>query len=457
MEKSYPHDLALLVHNKLKLAKNTQSIPDIHVLESLFDCLFYSSMCKEESDLVRVTVTFINPENPDPNPPQRIVPERWSCIAFDQPIQMTTKSLAKLSKAADPSSSSLAVYYDHHGQLFIWGLIDQAMHYQNFLNYESETDSEQPGLFQVSVSDIGTLNVLFDYELLATLKQNVLVKRYLDVLTIGPISKILKRNAEFLKIELQNYLAANHPAEQYSDWEDFLDNLWIQTFSRLLLKIQNYQHGGAILIGDLTADIDVKYKIHYERLALAMVSHAKASVDNFVSESTIAATFDKGGRSVSRKLYQWEAISVIGKKGTADEIKGAISFIASQSCVDGVVLFNTNMITNGFGAVLRAKKMPRKIFGSSTATAAPKSLLPYDPKHYGTRHRSMIAYCWNHPSALGLVISQDGDIRVFSKIEDKLIMWENIKTQQYLTNKMRRQIQKDDKLSINLGLNSATP
>lgn len=445
MEKSYPQDLALLVHHKLRLAKNAQAVPDIHILENLFDCLFYSSMCKEESELVRVTVTFINPENPDPHPPLRIVPERWSCIAFDKHIQMTTKSLAKLSKAADPSSSSLAVYYDEKGALFIWGLIDQAMHYQNFLNYETETDSEQPGLFQVSVSDIGTLHVLFDYELLATLKQNVLVKRYLDVLTIGPISKLLKSNAEFLKVELRNYISSNHPEEQYADWEDFLDNLWIQTFSRLLLKIQNYQHGGAILIGELTQDVDVKYKIHYERLALAMVAHAKAAIDNFVSEGKIEANFSNGSRSISRKLYQCEAMSVIEKKGTGDEIKGAISFIASQTCVDGVVLFNTNMITNGFGAVLRAKKMPRKIFASSTSTATPKSLMPYDPKHYGTRHRSMIAYCWNHPSALGLVISQDGDIRAFSRIEDKLIMWENIKTQQYLTNRMRRKIQKDDK------------
>jgi len=99
------------------------------------------------------------------------------------------------------------------------------------------------------------------------------------------------------------------------------------------------------------------------------------------------------------------------------------------------------MVANGFGAVLRSKKMPRKIFVSNTSTATPKSLVPHDPKHYGTRHRSMISYCWNHPSALGFVISQDGEIRAFSKIEDKLIMWENIKTQQYKTSRSGRRNQ----------------
>ena len=434
MEHSKPQDLAILVQNKLILAKNNLPIPDIAVLEDLFSCLFYTSMCKEESDLIRVTVTLIDPQNPDPNPPELIVSERWSYVAFDQPIPMTTKALAKLSKAADPSSSSLAVYYDVKGKLYVWGMIDQAMHYQNFLNYESDTNSEQPGLFQVSINDIGTLEVLFDYELIATLKQHVLVKRYLDVLTIGPVSKILKRNAGFLKATLREYIEQVHPNEDYADWENFLDNLWIQTFSRLLLKIQNYHHGGAILIADDSTDLDVKYRIHYERLRKAMVAHAKAAIDNFVSDRTIVEAMKTGKRSVSRKLYMQELNSFYAKTGTSDEITGAISFIASQTCVDGVVLFDRSLATNGFGAVLRAKKMPRKIYLSSTATATNKSLTPDDPKHYGTRHRSMIAYCWNHPTAMGLVISQDGEIRVFSKIEDKLIMWENIKTQQYLRN-----------------------
>lgn len=439
LENSRPADLALLVQNKLKLTKNKHFLPELGVLEDLFDCLFYSSMCKEESELIRVTITFIDPENPDPEPPKHIVPERWNCVAFDHHVAMTTKALAKLSKAADPASSSLAVYYDEKGSIYIWGMIDQAMHYQNFLNYESDTGSEQPGLFQVSISDIGTLNVLFDYELLATLKHNVLVKRYLDVLTIGPISKILRKNADFLKITLKEYIEQVHPDESYADWEDFLDGIWIQTFSRLLLKIQNYQHGGAILIADDSADLDVKYRIHYERLTHAMVSHAKAAIDNFVAQGKIDSMLSGSKRSVSKSLYLRESGSFYDKKGTGDEIKGAISFIASQTCVDGVVLFNRSMISNGFGAVLRAKKMPRKIYVSSTATATPKSLQPHDPRHYGTRHRSMIAYCWNHPSALGLVISQDGDIRAFSKIEDKLIMWENIKTQQYLTGRRQKQ------------------
>jgi len=434
LKNAKPQDLAVLLQNKLKLTKSKFPVPELMVLEKLLDCLFYVSMCKEESDLVKVTVTLIDPANPDPHPPKKPVAERWSCVSFEQPIPMTTKALAKLSKAADPCSTTLAVYYQGE-ELYIWGMIDQAMHYQNFLNYESETDSEQPGLFQVSVNDIGTLNVLFNYELLATLKQDTLVQRYLDVLTIGPISKILKSNADFLKSAFREYLEQTYPEEAFRDWQDFLDNLWIQTFSRLLLKIQSYQHGGAILIHQDGADLDIKYKIHYKRLTLAMIAHAKASVDLYILEKRISADLKSRKQTLSKDLYLSGSATLHLKKGTADEISGAISFIASQTCVDGVVLFDENMVSNGFGAVLRSKRMPKKIYRSGTATATAKSLSPADPKHYGTRHRSMIAYCWNHAKSLGLVISQDGEIRVFSKIDDKLIMWENIKIQQYVKDK----------------------
>ena len=425
-EKSKTAKLAQHVRSKLLHSRLKLTIPPLTVLEDLFECLFYASMRTEESQLTKVTITLIDPLDPDPNPPKKIVSERWSYVSFENYLPLDIKSLVKLSKAADPLSSSLAVYYNETGKLFIWGMIDQAMHYQSFLNYESESGSEQPGIFQASINDIGTLNVLFDYELLATLKQNILIPRYLDVFTIGPISKMIKKNAESLKADLRNFLILHHPTEDFSDWEGFINSIWTQTLSRLLLKIQNYRHGGAILITDNAQELDIKYHIKYERLMLAMVNYAKETINSYVAESKIE-----------------ESLSTYAKTEVANEIKGAVSFVASQSCVDGIVLFGQNMVVNGFGAVIKPKRMPSKIFISPTATATSKTLIVADPKHFGTRHRSMIAYCWNHPGSLGLVISQDGDIRAFSKIEDKLIMWENIKIQQYLKSRKLKRLNKD--------------
>ncbi|OOQ60446.1 hypothetical protein BC343_25680 [Mucilaginibacter pedocola] len=439
MNNAKPKDLALHVLEKLQHSNLLLPIPPVTVLEELFDLIFFASMRTEEGELIKVTVTLIDPADPDPKPPRKTVHERWSSIKFETPIELSIKALVKLSKASDPSSTSLAVYYDDQGRLFIWGMIDQALHYQSFLNYETESGSEQPGLFQATISDIGTLDILFDYELLATLKQNVLVPRYLDVFTIGPVSKILRANALYLRSDIKSFLSTAHAGESFEEWETFVDGLWIQTLSRLLLRIQKYHHGGAILITEQTRDVDMKYKLSYGRLKDSVSKYAKETINNYVAESLIDAHINAGKKVISKDWYIEESRSLLAKQGIADEIKGCISFLASHTCVDGVLVFATHMVSRGFGGVLKARKMPGKIFVSPTATATPKSLVPADPKHFGTRHRSMIAYCWNYPGSLGLVVSQDGDIRAFYRIEEKLIMWENIKTQQFLkSRKLKR-------------------
>lgn len=188
---SKPEDLASFVYKKLKGGKISYSLPNEEVLNTLFEILFYTSIKTEEGQFIKVTITLIDPDNPDTSPPQRIVADRWNYIHFKEKIDFTVKNLVKLSKAADPWSSSLAVYYDSNNKLSIWGMIDQSVHYQSFLNYETEEGPEQPGLFQTTITGLGSLVVIFDYELIATLKQDVLISRYIDVFSIGEISEML--------------------------------------------------------------------------------------------------------------------------------------------------------------------------------------------------------------------------------------------------------------------------
>lgn len=96
-------------------------------------------------------------------------------------------------------SSSLAVYYDSKNNLTIWGMVDQAVHYQSFLNYEAESGPEQPGLFQSTIVGIGNIVVLFDYELIANLKQNALISNYIDVFRKGAVNEIIERKNSALR------------------------------------------------------------------------------------------------------------------------------------------------------------------------------------------------------------------------------------------------------------------
>ena len=149
----------------------------------------------------------------------------------------------------------------------------------------------------------------------------------------------------------------------------------------------------------------------------------------------------KEDEPVPMRLYLDESISDFTKEETSDEIKGAIRFIASLSCIDGLVVINPELKVKGFGAVIRNISLPQFIYLSKTPVVSSIKLVKVDPNHFGTRHRSMFSYCWRHEGSLGFVVSQDGDTRAIMKVGDKLIMWENIRVQQLIrSGKLKRQI-----------------
>ena len=137
--------------------------------------------------------------------------------------------------------------------------------------------------------------------------------------------------------------------------------------------------------------------------------------------------------------YINEYLSELNKQETKDELKGVIRFISSLTCVDGLVVLDYNLTVHGFGAIITSESMPKHVYISSTASLNTSKLQQINPNHYGTRHQSMFSYCWNNPSSIGLVISQDGDVRVISRVASKLIIWENIRVQRFsASNKLSR-------------------
>lgn len=426
-----PKDLADLVSRKLKRASDKFSIPNQLILNSLFENLFYASMKTEEGEFIKVTVTLIDSKNPDPSPPKRVVSDRWNAISFHEPIDFTVKNIVKLSKAADPWSSSLAVDFSENDNLFIWGMIDQAIHYQSFLHFEADEGPEQPGLFQISITEIGTLVVFFDYELIATLKQNVLISNYLDVFSEGPIYQLLKKNCITYKKKIASFVSKKFPDEDKDYWKQYSEDIWMQAICRLLIRIQGYKHGGAILITQyLRMDLDIKHKINYNRLFSSLKMLAEMSISNFIYSNTIHSSHIKNSKPLPVNLYLDESITEFTKKEIKDEIKGAIRFLASLSSIDGLVLLNKELEARGFGVVIKNVIVPDTIYLSKTSEIQEEKLIPVAPNSFGTRHRSMFSYCWKVKGSIGFVVSQDGDIRAITRYNDKLIVWENIKVQQ---------------------------
>jgi hypothetical protein len=429
MEKnSTPAELAQFVYGELERSKIKDKKPTLKVLTELFETLYFTSLQTEEGQFIKLIVTLLDH--------QKIRPEEeddqfddWKFYAFESEEILSIKNLVKLSKAVDPWSSSLSVYYDENEDLYIYGMIDQTVHYQSFLNYEREERPDHPGIIKVMITGIGILSVMLDYQPLATLNQNSLVKHNPNVFEFGPISEFLKRNCLYGEKVLRSVVGYDLEPKEVEELNSLVYLNVIEAICRILLRIKNYGHGGAIMITkEFTEDVKIKYKLKYNRINRS-IKHIVSSISDSEVLDEHIKEFKKKGKEIPIALHNDCNNSELYLEDSYNELFGAIRFVSSLSCVDGLVLLSPLLTVNGFGTVITEKKLPE--FVHISKGSSPSRITKIKPEHYGTRHQSMFSYCHKHPDSIGFLVSQDGEIRAVKSVEGKLVMWENIKVYQF--------------------------
>ena len=416
-------DLVRAVDSYLK-RKNITS-PGKRVLAKFLEVIYFASLKTEEGRPLQLRIALVDPNNPDPNRPPRPRPDRWNIIQTKNRLPFTVPNLVKLSKAADPWSSCLAVYFDANESFFIWGLVDQTVHFNTMLVRETESGYSPPGLFHVAATGTADLTVYRDYGFVARLAQDNLLKHQNDIFWSGPFRSRLFGAANYLDAVRDRF--GTDPPDDWDMWVGTLSEKWIATLSRILISIQRYRHGGALLISRSNSDLDIKYRVDYTRLPKALINLSLSMIEARAAQVEITDLLDQSRKLIPAALYLDESIWESDAEDFRDEITGCVRFISSLSCVDGVILATPDLSIKGFGVEIRSKKDIAVVYLARSAKASAKTLLPVDPNHYGTRHRSMMRYCAAHPKSIGFVISQDGEIRAIARVGHRLVMWENLK------------------------------
>jgi hypothetical protein len=427
----FPKDFADAVCSELR--RRASFCPQRDILVGLFESMYFASLKTEESQPIVFHIVYLDPHNPDPTPPERIVKDRWSSVKLAKPIPATMPNLIKIAKASDPRTSSLAVYPDRRGRLTVWGLIDQGNRYHDFVNYEDESGPERPGIFQASIAGIGHLVAYRGLWKIAELKTNTILRHALNVLEGGPVLETLGTGIQLyikgVKREIPQHIYGDRP-----HWDSSLSSFWIASLCRLLLRVQNYRHGGAILMTPDTsfAGLNIKYRINYSRLKSALHTHALAKIgETFASDKIFENYLDKDFDNIPADLYLDETVSNNELSENRSDLDGTIWFISLLTRVDGLVLMSPTLEVKGFGVEITYSNEPLEVFIARNRDGTESGLRRVDFNHYGTRHRSMIRYCAHTPNSIGFVISQDGEVRIMTQVGGKVVMWENVKLQHH--------------------------
>jgi hypothetical protein len=424
MTERYAADLAKLVETYL--VSKREKPPQIEILEKLFETLFFASLRREETQLTTCRIAFISRRDPDPEPPSGVVADRWKYFALSQDLSFNVSSLVKLSQAVDPWGSTLAVDTDSQDRLRIWGLIDQSVHFSTYLMKENSVGPEMPGMFQAAINGIGEISAYKTYVLIGSLKHDSLISRQRRVFQAGPVyRKLMPWVLQYQQKVIKKSDRAAY--ESRDDWDDSLEELWISTLCRLLIQIQRYGHGGTVLISDHREHLSAKYSLKYSRLQDALVRLGILEMSKTFYTDQIMDKCVEHHIDVPIDLYLDESIASGYQQDTSNELTGCIRFLTSLSRVDGLLWLDSNLSLRAFGVEITIKDDPPKVFKAENSEGTKRSEL--NPSEFGMRHRSMIRYCNSNPDAVGFVISQDGDVRAVTKVDDAVMLWDRLRIQ----------------------------
>jgi hypothetical protein len=425
MSSQFPKDLAAHIHSQLVARK--EHPPSVKVLTKLFETLYFASLKREETQPISCRVAFIDRNQPDPDPPKRMTPDRWRFFALGQDLPLTVRHLVKLSTAVDPWGSTLAVDVDSKGELRIWGLIDQSVHYSAYVVKESSSGPEMPGMFQAVIQGTGDIAVYATYVLLGSLKQDALVTRQQRVFQSGPVhSKLMQSIQKFQRRVRKEVGEAIF--DERGHWNESLEENWISVLCRILIGIHKYQHGGAVLISDNSAGLNPKYSLAYDRLTDALFRASVLSIQHTRHNDLIYSNYlDDKANEIPAGLYLQESISGTELNDTNDELRGCVRFLASLSRVDGVLWLDFQLRLQAFGVEITVRDDPGSVVMAKNSQATKTRKLRLN--QYGTRHRSMLRYCAANPRSIGFVVSQDGDIRAITYAGGRVVLWDNVRVQ----------------------------
>lgn len=345
---------------------------------------------------------------------------------------MSAENLARLSQAVPATSGALAVWFTN-GQWMIWAAIDQEYVVRDFREHAGTRFYRRAGRFQVEIDDVGCLSVYHDSVLLAQQRRDRVIREFQDVIHAGIVAELLAPYLDAHESAVTTGLT-NEPPSGDEDTVgvpiNFIEHLlhrsradWTAGLCRILLDIRQRGHGGALLLLPRmrSAGLKIGYRIDYRKLGAALCERGVARLFETCYEVYSPQAKRDG---ISKGLVNALNESRRRYKDARNAETGAVKFIGSLSGVDGLVALVGGLNVAGFGIEITTKREPPSVLRALDEQG--NKTEPLDPQTLGTRHRSMMRYCFAHPDSIGFVVSQDGDVRAMVQVRDALLFWSNV-------------------------------
>jgi hypothetical protein len=399
--------------------------PNRRVVGTLLELAYLGTLRSEEGRFVKGSLTFANPKRPDIDPPLLRRADYPAFTKFESPEILTVQTLVKLARAIDRWSGSIAVYATRRNEIVAWGVVDQLVQQNVRWHRESDEGFENPGLLTVTMDGIGDISAYHGDLFLGGLKAQALITRENDALESKMVSEYsFDALAPFAKAIARVLDGDEDEAEILSD----LVRMWVTSIARLCIGLRQRGTGGAFLLTPepIKRMLQVGHPLAYPRLrdaAILRVLDEKYSSDVGRAQHAFTANADP----VPADLVREASLAETDAEDREEEMTGAVKLVASLAAVDGLVLMTPALSVAGFGVKIGSTPNVPTVYDGAGFSHRGTRARKIDPSQFGTRHGSMLRYCAQDRKALGVVVSQDGYVRLITTVRNSLVFWDNLK------------------------------
>ncbi len=397
--------------------------PNRRVVGALFELAYLGTLRREEGQFVKGSLTFANPKRPDVDPPFLRRADYPAFTKFESPEILTVQTLVKLARAIDRWSASIAVYATRRNEIVAWGVVDQLVQQNVLLHRESDSGFANPGLLTVTMDGIGDISAYHGNLFLGGVKAQALITRENDAFVSKMVSEYaFDALAPFAKAIAR--VIEGDEAENLS----YLVGMWGTSIARLCIGLRQRATGGAFLLTPkpIKHMLQIGHPFAYPRLrdaAILRVLDEKYSSDVGRAQDAFTAKEDP----VPADLVREASLAETEAEDREEEMTGAVKLVASLAAVDGLVLMTPALSVAGFGVKIGSAPNVTTVYDGAGFSHRGTRARKIDPSQFGTRHGSMLRYCAQDRKALGIVVSQDGYVRLIMTVRNSLVFWDNLK------------------------------
>ncbi|MBR1202782.1 MULTISPECIES: putative sensor domain DACNV-containing protein [unclassified Bradyrhizobium] len=399
--------------------------PNRQVVGTLLEMAYLGTMRSEEGRFVRGSLTFANPKRPDVDPPPRRRADYPAFTKFETPEILTVQTLVKLACAIDRWSGSIAVYSARRNTIVAWGVVDQLVQQNVRWHRESDGGFTNPGLLTVTMDGIGDISAYHGDLFLGGLKAQTFITREFDALGSDIVSEYASDAlAPFAK-------AIAHVLDRTGRESEILarlERMWVTSIARLCIGLRQRGTGGAFLLTPkpIKRMLQVKTQLAYPRLGDAAILRVLEE-RHLWEVGTVRRAFTDKNAPVPASLVRRLSLAEADAEDREEEMTGAVKLIASLAAVDGLVLMTPTLSVSGFGVKIGSTPNVAAVYDGASFSRRGTRARKIDPSKFGTRHGSMLRYCTQDRKALGIVVSQDGYVRLIITVRNSLLFWDNLK------------------------------